>query len=131
MSASKDLSPAKKKADAEKRIAVPVSDQIRDNLRSSLRVPMFNWIWRSCNRNEKRWELWDNALAYKYMWHANNGEFFAYDPDLIMDSFGSGISNLGQWINFIAENRKDPHWNHKLMLVTRAYEQYTKAAPYE
>ena len=55
MSISKDLSPAKKKADAEKRIAVPVSDKIRDNLRSSLRVQMFNWIWRSCNRNEKRW----------------------------------------------------------------------------
>ena len=65
------------------------------------------------------------------MWHANNGEYFAYDPNLIMDSFSSGITNLGQSINFIAENRKDPHWNHKLMLVTRAYEQYKKAAPYD
>jgi len=95
-----------------------------------MKVSIFDWIHKSCNRDPSRWTKWDNVLAFRWLWYENNGKTFAHDSELCLDTFDRAVVHLGDWLNYLARHRKDDHWNYKLKLVERALEDYQSAQPH-
>ena len=83
---------------------VQVDPDYRPQYKKNMGVKEYRWILAYTQNQPEKWDVWENALAYKHQWDDKNLPLFPENRGLLHDRLHSSISDLATYCDFTAAN---------------------------